>query len=256
MGSATQEEAQVLECIQKYNPEVKLAVLEAQKALEEVVDQQAVIPPMHLKSKIWAAIKDAESENIPSSEAIDTIKDELNVFVKEEKSPITKQNFRMVAAAASILLVISIGFIFYTQQRQNKLESQLGKLENQRKQDQQNYTQLEQKWMMSTNPNMKTVILEGVENHPGMKAIVYLEKTTNQTYLSLENLPETPEGFQYQLWAIVDGKPVDAGLYDSTSSSIQKMFVIENAGAFAITLEKSGGNPTPTMEQLHVIGEI
>lgn len=252
MGSATQEEIQILECIQKYNPEVKLAVLEAQQTLEEFVTQQAIVPPTHLKGNIWAAIKDSENlENrFPNQETTSP-----NPFIKEEN--LFKRKFRIVVSAASVLLIISMGFVAYTLQQHNKLEDKLANLENQAIKEKEGYTQLEQKWMMSMNSDVKTVILEGVENHPGIKAVVYLEKTTNQTYLSIENLPITPEGFQYQLWAIVDGKPVDAGVYDSNSTSpFQKMLVVENAGAFAITLEKTGGNPTPTMDQLYVMGEI
>lgn len=253
MGFATEEETQILECIQKYNPEVRLAVFEAQQAMEELVTQHAVAPPKHLKNTIWNAIKEAEiSENKSVGE------EKTSVFtVSREKNSSPQRNFKPIAVAASVLLLISVSIIAYEFQKQGKLENQLAALENQAAGEKQKYAQLEQKWEMSTNSGMRTVLLEGVENHPGMRAMVYVEKTTNQTYLSIENLPVAPEGFQYQLWAIVDGKPVDAGLYDAASTTlIQKMLTVDNPDAFAITLEKAGGNPTPTMEQLYVIGEI
>ncbi len=58
-----------------------------------------------------------------------------------------------------------------------------------------------------------------------------------------------------QLWAIVEGKPVDAGMIDACSG-LCKMKNISNASAFAITLEKRGGSPTPNLEQLQVIGNV
>lgn len=253
MGLATEEEAQILECIQKYNPQVRLAVLDAQKTLEELVFQQSVTPPTHLKNTIWNAIKAAENSEQAALKAEDT-----PVFsISGDKKVSYGRNFKAIAIAASFLLIVSISFIVYERQKQGKLQNQLAVLENEAANEKQKYAQLEQKWTMSIDSDMRTILLEGVENHPGMKAMVYVEKTTNQTFLSIENLPAAPEGFQYQLWAIIDGKPIDAGLYDSNVTTvIQKMAVIENPDAFAITLEKTGGNPTPTMEQLYVIGEI
>ena len=72
------------------------------------------------------------------------------------------------------------------------------------------------------------------------------------------NLPSVPEGMQYQLWAIIDGKPVDAGMISTEKGiyHIQKMKSFGRAEAFAITLEKAGGSPTPTMDQMYVIAKI
>ena len=79
-------------------------------------------------------------------------------------------------------------------------------------------------------------------------------------HLAPSGLPETPVGMQYQLWAIIDGKPVDAGMILSNSSGdkyhIQKMKSFGKAEAFAITLETQGGNATPTMDKMYVIAKV
>lgn len=63
---------------------------------------------------------------------------------------------------------------------------------------------------------------------------------------------------QYQLWAIVDCKPVDAGMISTEKGvyHIQKMRSFGKAQAFAITLEKADGSPTPTMDQMIVQAKI
>ncbi len=61
---------------------------------------------------------------------------------------------------------------------------------------------------------------------------------------------------QYQLWAIADGKPVNAGMYTEEKDSKIALANIPKAQAFAITLEKKGGSPVPTMENMYVMGEI
>ena len=84
-------------------------------------------------------------------------------------------------------------------------------------------------------------------------------KNTGEVYIDPSNLPEAPSGKQYQLWAIVDGKPVDGGLIISTKKGdkyqIQKMKTFGKAEAFAVTLETTGGNPTPKGD-MYVMGKM
>ena len=70
------------------------------------------------------------------------------------------------------------------------------------------------------------------------------------------NLPLAPSDKQYQLWAIVDGKPVDAGIIGDCNGGLCKLKNIPKASAFAITLEKKGGSPTPTLTAMFVMGAI
>lgn len=264
MGFATEEESRILECIQQHNPEVKQAVLDAQIALEGLVSSQAVAPPKELKNTIWSAIQKEEVADSVTEENLSDKKEEGSdgtiAFTPEHinQNEIQSHNrFKPYAIAASVLLVISIGVGINVYRKQAELEKQVASLKNESQKEQVKYAELLNKWDMSSNPDMNTVVLKGVEKHPGMKAMVYVDKTTKQTYLSLENLPTAPQGHQYQLWAIVDGKPVDAGVYSNHSeSAIQKMSVIENAQAFAITLEKEGGSVNPTLEQMYVMGEV
>ena len=81
-------------------------------------------------------------------------------------------------------------------------------------------------------------------------------KNTGEVFIDPSNLPDVPKGMQYQLWAIVDGKPVDGGLIKSDNKShIQKMKSFGRAEAFAVTLETEGGNPTPK-GNMYVMGKI
>jgi len=101
--------------------------------------------------------------------------------------------------------------------------------------------------------NSRRIELKGVEKHPDLLADVYWH-TSKKVFLEIKNLPSAPAGHQYQLWAIVEGKPVDMGMY--TGKEVQEMKSVDKAEAFAITLEKEGGNTTPTMEELYVMGSI
>lgn len=271
MGLASEEEIQILECIQKHNAEVRQAVLDAQIAIEGFVTREAVTPPAHLKSSIWAAIQaedlnsetesapiiDLFKENVQPESSVETESEKIQTIplVKPAGNQLEIKNYKNYAVAASAALLLGVGASIFLFQEKTKLENQIAFLEQKNNEESSNYSQLLEKWNITSNPDMKTIVLAGVENHPGTKAIVYIDKNSKQTYLSVENLPACPAGHAYQLWAIVDGKPVDGGMYQS-KDSIQKMYVIENAQAFAITLEVEGGSVVPTMENMYVMGEV
>lgn len=257
MGIATEEEIQILECVQKHNTEIRQAVINAQKAIERLVTNQAVIPPAHLKKNIWAAIQAEETKEIAPVEQEQHIKKEkTNALQPIQNQFKTKSLYKGIAIAASISLLLSFGALIYFYQRQENFQNTIAELKQKNNMEKNSYAQLFKKWSISINPEIKTVILAGVKKHPDAKAIVYMDKSTKQTYLSIEKLPACPTGYVYQLWAIIDGKPVDAGMYRPSKNAVQKMHIIDNAQAFAITLEKQGGSKTPTVEQMYVVGEV
>ena len=248
LGVLPKEEAAILECVMKNNAEVAAAVLEAQTVLEEFSELQAVQPPSHLKSDIFAKLNfEKPIENTVAEPEVSTDKPVIALEPKTEP----QKDYRWLFAAASFALLIGLGWSLFSNNSKSDEINSLAK----------NNTQLESELerIQQENSlilNAKIIDLKGVETHPDLLASVYWDDSRN-VYLHLKNLPKAPAGKQYQLWAIVDGKPVDAGVYDGSSADkIQKMKSIENAQAFAITLEKEGGSPTPTMEEMYVIGEI
>jgi anti-sigma-K factor RskA len=106
------------------------------------------------------------------------------------------------------------------------------------------------------NPAFKRVVLKGTENAPTALAYVYWNAQTNEVFLSIQNMQALGQGNQYQLWAIADGGPVDAGVFDADSTGLIKMKAMDKAGAFAVTIEPHGGKASPTLETMQVLGEV
>ncbi|MBC7451845.1 MAG: anti-sigma factor, partial [Cytophagales bacterium] len=102
------------------------------------------------------------------------------------------------------------------------------------------------------------VALKGVPLSPSSGALVFWNKQSNEVYIDIQSLPDPPAGMQYQLWALDNGVPVDAGVFtaNNTLSTFQKMKGIKNAQAFAVTLEKEGGVASPTLSAMYVLGTI
>ncbi|WP_326983635.1 anti-sigma factor [Chryseobacterium sp. MYb264] len=138
----------------------------------------------------------------------------------------------------------------------NQLKTEIADMNNHKKYQDLAMQKMNPKMDMTTDPNMEVVMLKGVEKHTDSKAMVFWNKNTKDVYLTAESLPKAPDGIHYQLWAIEDGKPVNAGMYTLEKDSEIALANISNAQAFAITLEKQGGSTIPTMKNMYVMGEI
>jgi anti-sigma-K factor RskA len=108
---------------------------------------------------------------------------------------------------------------------------------------------------MMADPAMKMVKLPGIPGKGDNMATVFWDTKSKDVYLMANKLPKPTIGKQYQLWALVDGSPVDAGILD-VAANVCKMKTIPKAQGFAITLENAGGSPTPTMDAMYVMGKV
>ena len=255
LGTLPEDEAAILECVIKNNTAVATAVIEMQETLEFLDKAQAVAPPQHLKNEIAKQLIFCNIENdIVKEEKLENaqqeIADDTKIITFPQRSPFKRFNYW--AAAASILFLLSVGWNY---NNNNNKEKELASALASNKELTINLEQKEAQNELLRNA--KKINLKGVPKHPDMLADIYWDESKT-IHLSLKNLPLPPKGKQYQLWAIVDSKPVDLGVYNSSAegNEIQKMKQVTHAQAFAITLEKSGGSLTPTMEEMYVIGQV
>ncbi|MBP2615578.1 anti-sigma factor domain-containing protein [Chryseobacterium jejuense] len=252
LGHASPEEAGILECVIKNNAEVRAAFEEAQKTLENLATAQAIAPPDDLKSKIWNKIQKEQNfeEEKPFSPEISATP---SLEVSEVKKSIP---WKTLGIAASVLFLASVAGNLFWVSKQSEVQKEIAVMKAEKQSQDLAMQKMNQKITMFSNPEMQMVMLKGVENHKDAKAMVFWDKKTKEVYLNAENLPKAPAGMQYQLWAIEDGKPVSAGMYSEDKDSQVALASIPKAQAFAITLEKEGGSPVPTMENMFVMGEI
>ncbi|REC40226.1 anti-sigma factor domain-containing protein [Chryseobacterium sp. 5_R23647] len=258
LGLASPEEAGILECVMKNNAEVKAAYEEAQKTFELLATAQAVTPPIDLKAKIWDKIQleqtvEDEKPVIP----INNVEPKLETqHIGQEIRVEKNKSWKNFAVAASVLFLVSIAGNLYWINSQKEIKNEIAGLKSDKQSQNLAMQNLEQKLKITSNPNMLKIVLAGVEKHPESNAVVYWDKTSKDVYLTANSLPKAPEGMQYQLWAIADGKPVSAGMYTDDKDAKIALANIPNAQAFAITLEKEGGSTVPTMENMYVMGGV
>ncbi|MDR6735323.1 MULTISPECIES: anti-sigma factor domain-containing protein [unclassified Sphingobacterium] len=262
LGLASEEEVSILNCIRKNNVEVEQAIAEAEIALEQLADNQAIEMPMQLKQNIWNRLV---TENLVPSEGEEVIETQSDssagphevVVMNADKKAFVKRSYTW-AIAASLLLAVSIGTNIFLYQRKQESVNKLNQTAILFDAQQEKLAILQDKWTLVQNPTIKTILLKGVENKMDYRALVFWDQSSKTVYLSIEHLPPAPKGKQYQLWAMVDGKPVSAGVFplDVKADIASKMLDIPHAQAFAITLEDEGGKDVPTLSALCVMGTI
>lgn len=257
LGLASENEARELEHLCTQHPEVQAAVDAYQQSLEAYALLHAATPPEGMKERIWQSLETGQE---------DAGKHVATVAATSPRTVLTtrKSNLYKYLSAASLLLLagsivlnmLLSGKLKDRSAEMRQLAAHQANLEEQNRKFQSQLSALQQDASLMMDPSVRKIALSGVPAHPDMKVMVLWHTQSKDVYLSFNNLPAPPPGKQYQLWAIVDGKPVDAGTYSSDGMSTQKMKVIEKAEMFAITLENMGGNPTPTLDQMFAAGKV
>ena len=248
LGASTSEESLLVEKFLIQNPDLKKELTEIEEALENYALQNAQKPASQVKEKLMNQLF---PEQIKDTDSVSKV-------VSIEKNQNAGSFYKIASAAMLILLIgsIAFGYYFYDQfkQGQNDLAAAQQSIEQQQKLNESLTGNLD----IVTDKYAQSVVLKGTPQAPEATAKIFWMKNTGQVYIDYRDLPAPPSGKQYQLWAIVEGKPVDAGMINTVKGtySIQKMKSFGKAQAFAITLEKAGGSPTPTMSEMVVISEL
>ena len=119
----------------------------------------------------------------------------------------------------------------------------------------QQIEQVKQELAIAKNPNYRHITLASTDSTKQQSALVFWNPTSQEVYLEMGLLPTLPSDKQYQLWAIIDGKPSDMGVFE-TVANLQKMKVAKNVQAFAVTIEPKGGSKEPTLTAMVVLGKV
>ncbi|OWP63264.1 hypothetical protein CDA63_09565 [Hymenobacter amundsenii] len=168
----------------------------------------------------------------------------------------------LVAASVALLILSGLGnYLLYNRLKETESSLEVAQTQQSRyaATQQAALNDRDQQLRILRNQAFRTVDLKGTPKAPDALARVYYNRDTKAVYVDVRNLPALPEGKQYQLWALDNGQPVDAGMVATTTASgdsIQQMKNIASAQAFAMTVEDIGGVASPTMSTLTVIGNI
>lgn len=269
LGDLSSEETlQVEEMAARY-PEVRAEIDAIEQAMEQYAMQNAVEPSADVETRLFEKLGFSdleEQEEVVSNQPVYT---EEPKIIRLDGSDGKVRTLRYALVACVALLVMSVAALFITYNKLNDAHSQIASLNL----DKQKFAGVVSKLEydnkglnnmaeMADSKEWATIRMQGQAISPKSKMNVYWNKKDKSVlinYVAMD-LPKADAEHEYQLWALVNGKPVSLGVFgkaDSTSNeALLKMQTIQEAQAFAVTLEPMGGSVNPTMEKLTVMGGV
>lgn len=233
LGLCSPGEEQELESLRSQYPELNDAIIQYETELEDNMLRNATTPPDSVDEKVLSAIGS------------------LGVYPLQAVAPAKPKKYNVAVAAAIVLLLGSALFNFIQFNQNKKLKKGLASEIETRGLPAEDFA-------IMTDPTITPVAMYGVGSHSICRCTMFWDKKTGKAYVMIHHLVNSSESRDYQLWAIVDEKPVSIGLIDDRIRGrfIEVSNIPADARAFSVTLEKAGGSDTPTMEQLYLHGGI
>ena len=251
-GELTDAEMREVDRMAEKHPIVKEELDELKEAINSFASSSGLEPSSDILREAMNELKEDDKERFIS-------------ILNENESEVVYKRVNVIpvwSIAASILLVISLGFnyFFFNQFKNTKdqlaaLQQESYQLANQVDNKEQDLQYAQLRIAHFLNKDNVHIRMDGLPLSPESYANVFWNTKTNAVFISVDNLPEPPAGHQYQLWAIKPGQPpIDAGIFDHTKL-VQELKVIKgDVQAFAVTLEKEGGSPIASVDQTYVKG--
>jgi anti-sigma-K factor RskA len=255
LGQTSAEEARLVERMRSDDAVVRDELLAIENALEAHASRSAVAPPAHLKAAMLERINSEVSGHAAPGQG-------SPVIPLHREAP-RKLNWLVAASVAGLVLSAGLNFLQYQQLK--NVRGELARLENDRsvlaeelQVQRAGAERSNEQLAIVLDPRRHSVLLNGVGTAVGSKARIYWDKEAHSVYIDPMTLAALPDGKQYQLWALVNGRPVDAGVIakGDAERGIQAMKDVPDAQAFAVTIEREGGSPTPTLEAMVLLGQV
>lgn len=256
LGLATSEEVAEVEALRLQQPEVHQAIDEFSLSLEQRLSENAIPPPPHVREKVFEAIQEKRDGS-----AFSVVHGDGGQKVSAPVIRVLK--FAAAVAVPLLLLSAALNIYLYTKYRDKStayraLLIDKNSLYAQNRVYQTSLNEWRSAVAMLADPAMKQVTLKSTKSKDNKdNMVMVLWDTRNKdVYVMPKKLPAPAQGKQFQLWALVDGKPVNAGMISGECPGVCKMKNIPKAQAFAITLENEGGSAVPTLSEMVAKGEI
>lgn len=239
---------------------------EFQQLLAQASEEQQLL---HQELKAAAAeMATLQSGATPSSSVKKKIMEIANSssVAKAENATIHKMKWYRLAVAAAVLFILtSIGLVMYSTNLWEEVQTQEAMISQQQTTIELLESEVQRKEELLTileARDVDLVMMDGLaEMSPNGYGKVVWDKEGGNALLQVANIPSVPIDKDYQLWFIVNGQPVSAGVFAVDDPSRDNFFKIEQLqssatdGAFAITMEPKGGMPQPTGD-MYLIGNM
>jgi anti-sigma-K factor RskA len=258
LGDITTEEKLQVETMAANHPAIKAELDEIERAMELYAEENAVEPPENLRSRVLNSMLTNLGDDNTFTKAGD-VKDNIITLPPQKQSSFYKYAF---AACLALLIASGIALMnLYNKLQESNTQIAALQIDKQHFANKVNFVEGELGVLRDTT--FKFLKLNATPHAPSGAAItIAWSKNKHKVMVDMANvkMPANDSAHQYQLWAIVAGKPVDLGVFDANPDSAgmkeMKEIAAIKTDAFAVTLEPRGGSVNPTMDQMMVIGKF
>jgi len=258
LGNVAPEERAQVEAMAQKHPSIKAELDEIERSLELYAGENAVEPSKDMRNRVLNSLVVNLGDDRTFKSARTATDEENNVI------PILRARsnniFKYAFAACFALLIISIAGLFSVYNKLQESNNLVASLQSQNQHFTNQVNLMDRELGVFRDPSFKMLKLQGTSKSPSSALMVAWSPARKKVMIDMANasMPANDKDHQYQLWAMVGGKPVDLGVFDAdtTSKGMKEMKSIASADAFAVTLEQRGGSLTPTMDQMMMIGKF
>lgn len=155
------------------------------------------------------------------------------------------------AAAAALLFVIVAFDDARLRREREELRARNSELAGQVESSRTELSRRDLRARVMESDDVRMLFLGGQGPQPKAHGKVFWSEGAKRGVLVAGNLEPLPPDHQYQLWVFVDGKPVDAGVFDADAAGralfeSRDLAAVRAAENFAVTVEPRGGLPQPS----------
>ncbi|WP_461449699.1 anti-sigma factor [Mucilaginibacter sp.] len=260
LGDVTPDERLQVEEMASKHEAVKAELLDIERSMELFASENALQPAAHLRDRVLNSLVTnfADDNNFPNKKiTTETVKDNVIAMPAQKANSFYKYAF----AACLALLIASVAVLVSVYSKLQDANIQLVALNSSNQHFSKTVNFMDRQLNIYRDTSFKVIRLKGTKNLPTGLMLVAFSPAKKKVVIDLADLkmPVNDKAHQYQLWALVSGKPVSLGVFDkddTDSTMMKEMGSVNVAQAFAVTLEPRGGSVNPTMSQMMVIGTL
>lgn len=243
LGELSIEENEFIELMKKKHPELKQELDKIENSMKYMAKKTAIKPRSNLKNELLEKIEDRNTRNIQ--------------FSPDSKNT----NYKLVASISMTIVSSLLAIFFYSKNRDlinelSHLKKEFIITQNQKSNLENDLNANKKLASLATQPSFNKIVLASTKESMDSNGIIYWDDKNGELYFIMNITNAISENEDFQLWAIIDGQPIDAGILNLNPQAIQEMNKISSASAFAVTVEPKGGSKNPTLDKMIMAGSV
>lgn len=227
LGSSTSKENFEVEHYISSYPEVEAEYINLQDNLEIISKANAVEAPKFI---LDAVLEDIEETPV------------IALSSTKHKTP-----WYSIAASIAALIFAGTAFLLYQHNKALVRENQavvdeIFDLRSDIKKNNERLDEVMKQFMKLNNPETEKYVLRGNERAKNLKTVAYINPVDKTSMINVVELPQLPEGQNYQIWAELQDRMVNLGILDPSNKKLQSIPYMEDALGLSITIEQKSNH--------------